>query len=95
VTGRIRGSRRLGCSKSSATWPANARIVAVATRCMRSPPNRTPGVCGWASGPATTSNSAFSGAGPIRRRKSRSAYSDGTGTCAPGSPAVSLPHTRA
>ena len=62
---------------------------------VRSPPNRTPGVPGWASGPATTSNSAFSGAGPSRRRRSRSAFSDGQGTGRPSSPAVSLAHTRA
>ena len=42
--------------------------------------NRTPGVPGWASGPATTSNSAFSGAGPSQARRSRSAFSDGHGT---------------
>ena len=54
----------------------------------------TPGVCGWASGPATTSNRAFSGAGPRRRRRSRRAFSDGDGTSSPASPAVSLPHTR-
>ncbi len=36
---------------------------------VRNPRNRTPGVRGWASGPATTSNSAFSGAGPSRRRR--------------------------
>ena len=41
--------------------PSNATV--------RSPANRTPGVCGWASGPATTSNSAFNGAGPSRRRR--------------------------
>ena len=62
---------------------------------VRSPPNRTPGVPGWASGPATTSNSAFSGAGPSRRRRSRSAFSDGHGTAIPASPAVSLAQTRA
>ena len=62
---------------------------------VRSPPNRTPGVPGWASGPATTSNSAFSGAGPSRRRRSRSAFSDGRGTARPASPAVSLAQTRA
>ncbi len=62
---------------------------------MRSPANRTPGVPGWASGPATTSNSALSGAGPSRRRRSRSAFSDGHGTGKPASPAVSFPHTRA
>ena len=62
---------------------------------VRSPPNRTPRVCGWASGPATTSNSAFSGAGPSRRRRSRSAFSDGQATGRPASPAVSLAQTRA
>ena len=62
---------------------------------VRSPANRTPGVPGWASGPATTSNSALIGAGPSRRRKSRSAFSDGHGTSRPASPAVSLAHTRA
>jgi hypothetical protein len=43
------------------------------------------GVCGWASGLATTSNSALNGAGPSRRRKSRSAFSDGAAH--PGQPA--------
>jgi hypothetical protein len=62
---------------------------------VRSPPKRTPGVCGWASGPATTSNRAFSGAVPRRRRRSRSAFSDGHAKPSPVSPAVSLPHTRA
>jgi hypothetical protein len=62
---------------------------------VRSPPNRTPGVPGWASGPATTSNRAFSGAGPSRRRRSRSAFSDGLATGRPCSPAVSLAQTRA
>jgi hypothetical protein len=62
---------------------------------VRSPANRTPGVPGWASGPATTSNKAFSGAGPSRRRRSRSAFSDGHGTSIPASPAVSLPQTLA
>src|SRR5664279_5964051 len=41
----------------------------------------------WASGPATTSNSALSGAGPSRRRRSRSAFSDGRARPRPG-PAV-------
>jgi hypothetical protein len=62
---------------------------------VRSPPKRTPGVRGWASGPATTSNSAFIGAGPSRRRRSRSAFSDGHGTAIPASPAVSFAQTRA
>jgi hypothetical protein len=62
---------------------------------VRSPPNRTPGVCGWASGPATTSNKAFIGAGPSRRRRSRSAFSDGQGSSRPASPAVSFSQTRA
>ena len=35
---------------------------------VRIPPKRTPGVCGLASGPATTSNRAFSGAGRRFRR---------------------------
>jgi hypothetical protein len=50
------------------------------------------GVDGWASGPASTSNSRFNGAAPIRRRRSRSAFSEGSGTL-PASPATSLPHT--
>ncbi len=52
---------------------------------------------GWASGPATTSNSALSGGDPNLRRRSRSAFSDTTGTAkpAPVSPAHSLAHTRA
>ena len=62
---------------------------------VHSPPNRTPGVQGWASGPATTSNSALTGAGPSRRRKSRSAFSEGDGRSRPASPAVSLTQTRA
>ena len=62
---------------------------------VRSPPNRTPGVPGWASGPATTSNNAFRGAEPSRRRRSRSAFSDGQGTGRPLSPAVSFAQTRA
>ena len=62
---------------------------------VRSPANRTPGVQGWPSGPATTSNSAFNGAGPSRRRRSRSAFSDGLATGKPCSPAVSLAQTRA
>jgi hypothetical protein len=62
---------------------------------VRSPAKHTPGVRGWPSGPATTSNSAFTGAGPRRRRRSRSAFSDGDGTATPASPAVSLLHTRA
>ena len=51
---------------------------------VRYRPDRTPGVDGWAAGPASTSNSAFSGAAPIRRRRSRSAFGVGDGT--PGSP---------
>ena len=70
--------------------PSNATV--------RSPPNRTPGAYGQASGPASTSNSALSGAGPSRRRRSRSAFSDGAATASPSrpvSPAVSLAQTRA
>jgi hypothetical protein len=64
---------------------------------VRIPAKQVPGVRGWASGPATTSNSALSGAGPSRRRRSRSAFSDTTATAkpAPVSPAHSLAHTRA
>ena len=61
---------------------------------VRYRPNRTPGVDGWAAGPASTSNSAFTGAAPRRRRKSRSAFGDGDGT--PGCPpsaAVIFCHT--
>jgi hypothetical protein len=64
---------------------------------VRSPAKQVPGVRGWASGPATTSNRAFNGAGPIRRRRSRSAFSDTVGTASPApvNPAHSLAHTRA
>jgi hypothetical protein len=49
-------------------------------------PNRTPGVDGWAAGPASTSNSALTGVMPIRRRRSRSALPDGHGSpCPPSS----------
>ncbi len=48
-----------------------------------------------ASGPATTSNRAFIGAGPSRRRRSRRAFSDGHPTGMPASPAVSFAQTRA
>ena len=65
--------------------PSNATV--------RSPRQLTPGTRGGASGPATTSNSAFSGAGPSRRRTSRSAFSDTAGNPRPSSPAVSFPHT--
>ena len=44
---------------------------------VRIPGKHTPGVRGWASGPATISNSALNGAGPSRRRRSRNAFSDG------------------
>ena len=62
---------------------------------VRSPPKQVPGLRGWASGPATTSNRAFIGAGPRRRRRTRSAFSDGHGTATPASPAVSFAQTRA
>jgi hypothetical protein len=35
------------------------------------------------------------GAAPSRRRRTRSAFSDGRGTSSPASPAVSVAHTRA
>ena len=45
---------------------------------VRYRPNHAPGVRGWPSGPASISNSAFSGAIPIRRRSSRSAFATGS-----------------
>ena len=60
---------------------------------VRNRPNRTPGVRGWATGPASTSNSAFTGAIPIRRRRSRSALADGHGRPRPSSAAVSFCRT--
>ena len=60
---------------------------------VRNRPNRTPGVYGWATGPASTSNSALTGAMPIRRRRSRSALPDGHGSSCPSSAAVSFCHT--
>ena len=59
---------------------------------VRYRPNITPGVRGWPSGPASVSNSAFSGATPIRRRSSRSAFADGTARPSPPSAAVSFAH---
>ena len=59
---------------------------------VRYRPNITPGVRGWPSGPASASNSAFSGAIPIRRRSSRSAFADGLARPSPPSAAVSFPH---
>jgi hypothetical protein len=65
--------------------PSNATV--------RYRPNITPGVDGCATGPASTPNSAFSGAGPRRRRRSRSALADGAGGSRPSSAAVSFAHT--
>ena len=60
---------------------------------VRYRPNITPGVRGRPSGPANTSNSARSGAGPSRRRRSRSARDEGTARPSPSSAAVSFAHT--
>lgn len=60
---------------------------------VRCGPNRTPGVAGWVSGPASTSNSARAGATPTLRRRSRSAFAVGEATGIPDRPAVSLSHT--
>jgi len=61
---------------------------------VRYRPNRTPGVDGCAAGPASTPDSARSGAAPTRRRRSRSALADGDGTPGrPSSAAVSFRHT--
>ena len=43
---------------------------------VRYRPNRTPGVDGCATGPASVSNNAFTGAAPTRRRRSRNALPD-------------------
>ncbi len=43
----------------------------------------TPGVRGRPSGPASTSNSALTGAVPMRYRRSRSAFADGAGRPSP------------
>jgi len=60
---------------------------------VRYRPNRTPGVDGCATGPASVSNSAFTGAAPTRRRRSRKALSD-TDTRSPAPrPASMLAHT--
>ena len=60
---------------------------------VRYRPNITPGVRGQAAGPASASNSAFSGAAPSRRRRSRSAFAEGTAGPSPSSTAVSSAHT--
>jgi hypothetical protein len=60
---------------------------------VRYQPNITPGARGCPSGPASTSNSSFSGAAPRRRRRSRSALGDGTARPSPSSAPVSLLHT--
>ena len=60
---------------------------------VRYRPNITPGVRGQATGPASSSNSAFTGATPMRRRRSRSARADGTARPVPSSAAVIFAHT--
>jgi hypothetical protein len=73
----------------SGTWtefrPSNATV--------RSPRQVTPRVHGAASGTATVSNTAFAGAAPSRRRKSRSAFSDGRGRPRSSSAPVILSQT--
>ncbi len=56
---------------------------------VRSPANRTPGVRGWASGPATTPDSASSGAGPAAA--AGPAAPSPTGAAGPGPPACPTP----
>jgi hypothetical protein len=60
---------------------------------VRYRPNRTPGVVGRATGPASTSNNASSGATPTRRRRSRNALPDTDGTDPVSRAAISLSHT--
>ncbi|MFG2561431.1 hypothetical protein, partial [Streptomyces sp. NPDC048496] len=55
---------------------------------VRYGPNRTPGVVGRANGPASTSNTARTGALPSLRRRSRSAFVLGQTTGIPDRPAV-------
>src|SRR5258706_7960820 len=43
----------------------NLEGIQASNATVRSPANRMLGVCGYASGPATTSNKAFNGAGPV------------------------------
>jgi hypothetical protein len=59
---------------------------------VRYPPNMIPGVRGCPSGPARISNSRRTGAIPIRRRSSRSAFADGLARPSPPSAAVSFDH---
>jgi hypothetical protein len=60
---------------------------------VRYGPNRTPGMAGWANGPASTSNNVRTGALPSLRRRSRSAFALGQTTGIPDRPAVSLSQT--
>ena len=91
-----------GVSTEPDGLPSHARFAAVsATLTERHPskatvryrPNRAPGIRGWPSGPASTSNNILTGAAPTRRRKPRSALPDGTESPSPSSAAVSLAHT--
>ena len=50
---------------------------------IRNGPNRTPGVTGWASGPARVSNTRFMGSAPSRLRRSRRAFAVGSATSIP------------
>ena len=83
-------------------FPSHARLRAVSgtltdvhpsKATVRYRPKDTPGADGHATGPASTSNSAFTGAAPIRRRRSRSALADGARTTCPSRPAVSFSRT--
>ena len=69
--------------------PYNDTQASNATRAVAA--NRTPGVAGSATGPASTSNNARNGAAPSRRRRSQNALPDGD--IRPGAAAVSLAHT--
>ncbi len=80
----LEGRRTWAAAARSATLKACGRACALVSFA---------GVAPDRSG--TTSNRAFGGAGPIRRRRSRSAFPDGAGTVMPASAAVRLPHTRA
>ena len=72
--------------RTAFSFPSHARFRSVSgtlideqpsKATVRYLPNRIPTVDGCATGPASTSNKALSGAAPRRRRRSRSAFADG------------------
>jgi hypothetical protein len=76
-------------------WPLSGTLTEFrpSNATVRSPRQVTPRAHGDASGTATASNTAFSGAGPRRCRRSRSAFSDGRARPRSSSAAVILSQT--